>query len=204
MVEAIDFVVVERIRARGRDLGLVPPAKRVRRSAVPRIPDILCCTFDDATDSFHVVYEDFSSADVWVSELAESDGRQVVAWSVDEFRRGVEVVYADGGVTSFSAEYPRYLRDEDYRRRVDARNGGRGEDLGMKVARRVRAVRTSRKWSVAELARRAGMAAPNVHRIESGKHVPTMTTVVRLAQALDVPLEMLLRSESEPPVAQQE
>lgn len=175
------------------NLGLATPV-RIRPAGVPAVPDILLCTFDVARDKFHVVYSDLSSQDLARGELFDVGARQVVAWAVDEFRRGVEVALDDGSTTSFSAEFPRYLHDEDYRRRVDSRRGPKGQGLDERVALRIRAERDRLGWSVAELARRAGMAAPNVHRVVSGKHVPSMQTVARLAAALGVPLERLLRT----------
>lgn len=174
-------------------LGLAPPV-RLRRAGVPAVPNILLCTFDVASDKFHVVYSDLSTQDLARGELVDVGARQVVAWGVDDFGRGVEVALDDGTTTSFSAEFPRYLHDEDYRRRVDSRRGPKGQDLGERVARRIRAERERLGWSIAELARRAEMAAPNVHRVETGKHVPSMQTVARLAAALGVPLERLLRT----------
>lgn len=189
MSTAIDRVAVE--RARASFAGLVALDERPT-AGLPAVPDILVCTFDRGSDVFRVVYADHTALSLGRGELADVGERTVVAWSVDEFHRGVEVVLEDGAVTSFSAEFPRYLRDGAYRRRVDARRGGCGGDLGTRVAARVRALREERGWSVAELARRCGMAAPNVHRLESGKHVPTTRTLVRVAEGLEVALERLL------------
>ena len=165
-----------------------------KTSGVPAVPDILACTFDRSLDAFRVHYVDHTVLTLERAELTDAGERSVVAWTVDEFRRGVEVVLEDGTTTSFSAEYPRYQRDVDYRRRVDAKHSGRG-DLGPRVAARVRALREERGWSVAELARRCEMAAPNLHRLESGKHVPTTRTLLRAAEALGVPLDRLLREQ---------
>jgi len=199
MSTVLDIDVIRGVRERAGELGLARPPSRHRRSGIPKVPDILFCTFDSAGDCFHVVYADLSSGDLRRTELSDVGERRVVAWSVDEFRRGVEVVLDDGDVTSFSAEFPRYLRDAEYRRRVDSRRGRGGDDLGQRVASRVSKIREERGWSVAELARRAGMAAPNVHRVVSGRHVPSMPTIVRLSQALDVPIERLVTGSEEPP-----
>jgi DNA-binding Xre family transcriptional regulator len=191
MSAAIDLRLIERTRATAQATGL-------SRANAPeddgaRVPDILSCIYDPVGRAFHVRYMDLSHAYVGHEELAGLAGRWIVACSVDEFRRGVEIVLDDGSVTSFSAEYPRYLRDEAYRRRADARRGG-GEDLGRRVARHVRQVRSEKGWSVTELARRSGIAAPNLHRVESGKHVPSTATLVRLSEALEVPLARLLKA----------
>jgi DNA-binding Xre family transcriptional regulator len=185
---SIDLAVIERSRA---VFSALEDTASPKVSGIPEVPDILVCTFDDSTDAFRIVYHDHTSLTLERSELADVESRSVLAWDIDEFRRGVEVVLEDGSTTSFSAEFPRYLRDIGYRRKVDRKRGR--SDLGERVATRVREIRRKRGWSVAELARQCEMAAPNVHRLESGKHVPTTQTLLRIAEALEVPLERLLR-----------
>lgn len=192
MSTALDLNLIERSRAAFS--GLVAVGKP-QAAGIPKVPDILACTFDRSQDAFRVLYVDHSALTLGRGELSGVGGRAVAAWVVDELRRGVEVVLEDGSVSSFSSEFPRYLRDEDYRRKVDRRRGRSCGDLGARVAQRVRSLREKRGWSVAELARRCGMAAPNVHRLESGKHIPTTRTLVRVAQGLEVALERLLRDD---------
>jgi hypothetical protein len=179
-------------RAAGLGLGLAPPPPR--RAGPPAVPDILVCTYDPQRDRFRVVYVDLSAHELARAELADVGDRRVIAWDVDEFRRGVEVALNDGTTTSFSAELPRYLRDEAWRQRADERRGAGAGALGARVAHRVCAAREALGWSVAELARRAGMAAPNVHRVEAGRHAPSPQTVARLAAALGVPLQQLVQA----------
>jgi transcriptional regulator with XRE-family HTH domain len=38
------------------------------------------------------------------------------------------------------------------------------------------------------------MAAPNVHRVEAARHVPSTATLARLAAALEVPLASLFEA----------
>jgi transcriptional regulator with XRE-family HTH domain len=47
----------------------------------------------------------------------------------------------------------------------------------------VRQHRLSRTWSIAELARRAGLTQPEVSRVESGARKPTLRLVRGLAEA---------------------
>jgi DNA-binding Xre family transcriptional regulator len=159
-----------------------------------RVSDILDCVFDPRGDVFWVLYDDLSAAHLRREELRGIGGRQVCFWDVDEFRRGVEVVLDDGTITSFSAEYPRYLHDAKYRRRMDGRHGPGREGAAEIVAQNVKTLREERGWSVTELGRRAAMAPPNIHRVESAAHVPTTSTLLRLAMALEVPLTRLLRA----------
>jgi DNA-binding Xre family transcriptional regulator/CheY-like chemotaxis protein len=59
---------------------------------------------------------------------------------------------------------------------------GRGERIGA----RVRKAREARGWSLGDLARETGMPPPNLSRLENGKHVPSLETLERVAEALGV------------------
>lgn len=54
------------------------------------------------------------------------------------------------------------------------------------LATRLRALRAARGWSRAELARRSGVSATAIGRIERGERRPINGTVQALANALDV------------------
>ncbi len=58
----------------------------------------------------------------------------------------------------------------------------------------VRERRVATSWTQAELAREAGVSRAQVSAIEGGRHVPSVTTALALARALDVPLEELFPS----------
>jgi DNA-binding Xre family transcriptional regulator len=55
-----------------------------------------------------------------------------------------------------------------------------------RIGGRVRQEREGRGWSLAELARRTGIQPPNLSRLENGKHVPSLDTLQRVADALGV------------------
>jgi DNA-binding XRE family transcriptional regulator len=192
MTAAIDRALIERVRAEARATDLA--RSTASRSGTGRAPDLLSCVHDVSGRRFHIRYVDLSSQHLGEDELPGLEGRSVVACAVDEFRRGVEVVLDDGEVTSFSGEYPRYRHDAAYRAKVDAGGGAGAGELGVRAARRVRRARKEKGWSVAELARRCGMAAPNVHRVEAARHVPSTATLARLAEALGLPLASLFEA----------
>lgn len=189
MTAAIDHALIERVRVEARATDLA--RSTASRSGSDCAPDILSCVYDVSGRRFNVRYADLTSQKLGVDQLADIEGRSVVACAVDEFRRGVEVVLEDGGVTSFSAEYPRYRHDGGDRATSDARSSAGAGESGRRAAKRVRVARMGRGWSVAELARRCGMAASNVHRVEAARHVPSTATLARLAAALGVPLASL-------------
>jgi transcriptional regulator with XRE-family HTH domain len=64
-----------------------------------------------------------------------------------------------------------------------------GEDFG----KRIRELRERRGLTQARFGKRAGVAADTVSRVEGAHFSPTLDTMIKLAEALDLPLEGLLR-----------
>jgi transcriptional regulator with XRE-family HTH domain len=62
-----------------------------------------------------------------------------------------------------------------------------------KIAMRIKALRGKRKITQAELAERAGISHGYLARLETGRQDPTITTLEKLAKALKVPVEKLLK-----------
>ncbi|MBM4397448.1 MAG: helix-turn-helix transcriptional regulator [Deltaproteobacteria bacterium] len=61
------------------------------------------------------------------------------------------------------------------------------------IGQAVRAARLRKKLTQEELGQRSGIARPNIARIEGGRHVPSMETLRRLADALRVSMDALTR-----------
>jgi transcriptional regulator with XRE-family HTH domain len=60
------------------------------------------------------------------------------------------------------------------------------------VGDKVRDLRKERGWSQQELAGRAGISMQTVSNLETGRHVPGIATLSKIAGALGVPLPALL------------
>ncbi|HEV8420231.1 MAG TPA: helix-turn-helix transcriptional regulator, partial [Actinomycetota bacterium] len=60
---------------------------------------------------------------------------------------------------------------------------------------RVKERRDARGWSLAELARRSGISAPNIGRIERGEIRPSLETARALSRALGWAIDTLFPSE---------
>ncbi len=71
-------------------------------------------------------------------------------------------------------------QDPEYRREYDRLK------LANDVAVRVLAYRTERAISQTDLARKLGMRQPNIARLESGEHEPSLSTLARLSSVLGV------------------
>jgi ribosome-binding protein aMBF1 (putative translation factor) len=63
------------------------------------------------------------------------------------------------------------------------------------VAQRIRAARLDRGWRQKDLADACSMARPNIARLESGRRMPSISTLGRLASALEIPFGKLIKPE---------
>ncbi len=68
-------------------------------------------------------------------------------------------------------------------------------DLAEKFGKQLRTLRTSKKMSQEELAFKAGVSAAHLGQIERAEKKPTLETIGRLAEALDVSLSELFSFE---------
>jgi transcriptional regulator with XRE-family HTH domain len=73
----------------------------------------------------------------------------------------------------------------------DAERATEGD--GLQVARAVRDMRRERRLSQRQLAGRMGVPRTYISKIENGKAVPTLSSLERLAQALEVDIRVLLQ-----------
>ena len=72
------------------------------------------------------------------------------------------------------------------------------DDLGQRLAQRIRLERDGRGWSLAELAERSGVSKATISKIERAEVSPTAVVLVRLASAFDLTLAgLMLRAESQ-------
>lgn len=71
-------------------------------------------------------------------------------------------------------------------------------ELGTHIARRVRALRLARGWSLGVLAERSGLSKTNVAKIESGDGNPSLETLLRLTEALDITIGSLIAVDRPP------
>ncbi|MFO8070538.1 MAG: helix-turn-helix transcriptional regulator [Polyangia bacterium] len=69
---------------------------------------------------------------------------------------------------------------------------GVSDDLAVRVAERLKAYREGHNLTQRVMAKRIGMAPSNYNRLESGKHTPTPPTLLRIAEAMGIPLGRLV------------
>jgi len=116
--------------------------------------------------------------------IEADDGTDVVEVRLEPERYGFLVRQRSGNTYDVAADYLRYHDDPDYpyyKHRV----GGPEEERASAehIGGRVRALREAAGLSQAVLAKRTKIQRPNISRIESGKHVPSLDTLERIARA---------------------
>lgn len=164
------------------------------RSATLTTPETLRdCVYDAERQEFLVIFRDGRMYRLRRDLLPEDDGSEVLSVQVD--RDGSAFVVRQASGKSFEVPwdfvlhhvepgYP-YFKDRTSQRRLE-------KDIAVRIGGRLRELRQEKGLTAYELARRSGILRPNVSRIESGKHVPTVDTLDRLARGLGVPIAALV------------
>lgn len=143
-------------------------------------------SYDKQNGTLSIRFDDGDLATATLEALKLPE-KPIVSIAVDEFRRGIEVRFRDRSTHDIAADYFTWLTQPDYAAAYPA-----DASLGPRVGANIVSLRKQRGLSQAALAAAAGMAAPNLSRLESGRHVPTLDILLRISKALDVSLVGLL------------
>jgi transcriptional regulator with XRE-family HTH domain len=144
-------------------------------------------SYDKQGGTLSVRFDDGDLATATLEALKLPD-KPIASIAVDEFRRGIEVRFRDRSTHDISADYFTWLTQPDYAAAYPA-----DASLGPRVGANIVSLRKQRNLSQAALASAARMAAPNLSRLESGRHLPTLDILQRVSKALGVALPLLLR-----------
>ena len=96
--------------------------------------------------------------------------------------------------------------DETYSGDIDATgrsNQGHGESLSAvvnSIGPKVRHLRKQWNLSLQQLADRSDVSTAAIHKVEQGTMVPTITTLLKLAAALEQPVSYFVEEDQEPPL----
>ncbi|GAA4617941.1 XRE family transcriptional regulator [Actinoallomurus liliacearum] len=74
------------------------------------------------------------------------------------------------------------------------------DKVGDAVARTVRSLRAAHGWSLDQLAARAGVSKGVLVALEQARGNPNLGTLIRVSEALGVPLTRIVQVEEEPPI----
>lgn len=71
-------------------------------------------------------------------------------------------------------------------------NTNQNTEMGKRIGQRVKALRKKHGLTQDQLAKMSGIKRPNISRLESGKHVPGITFIQRLADSLQIKISELI------------
>jgi len=140
--------------------------------------DLIACKFDDGR------HYDLPVAALEAAE--DYDGTPPV--EVRTLHGGIAVIVRlkSGACVDFAADFVLHHCEPDYAHH-------RGKAKGTNLGTRIQVLRRQRGISQEELAGKTGIAEPNISRLESNRHVPTLKTLQKIARALGVlPRDLLV------------
>ena len=152
---------------------------------------LVAAHLDPEVELLTCAFEDGEVVRLPSARLKLPPGAPIVYAAVDRFSAGIEFVREDGTRTDCGADIIQYLVDPAYRTHHSG-DADSEEDFARRVGTRLVALRQELGLSQRDFAVRIGMAAPNYARLEAGRHVPSVPTLLRLAEVLGRPLAELI------------
>lgn len=143
-------------------------------------------SYDKTRSAVSVRFDDGDLVEATLEAL-RAPAKSIENIAIDEFRRGIEIHFEDGSMHDVSVDFFTWLTRPDYAAAYPA-----DDTLGTRVGANVVELRSQRGMSQVALAEAAGMQPPNLSRLESGRHVPTLDVLLRVAKALNVSLAALI------------
>jgi DNA-binding XRE family transcriptional regulator len=129
-----------------------------------------------------------------LSELPEADSTKVIKWALSRERDCIKVIQESGNKFEIPWDDVLYHCEPQY----EFYKGKQAqEETGLKrLGERVRQLRESKGYSVQALADKARMKRPNLSRIENGHHQPSLHTLEKIAEALEITLADMVTNRS--------
>jgi DNA-binding XRE family transcriptional regulator len=131
-----------------------------------------------------------------VSYLPEADSSQVASWTLDEDHRSFKVVQKSGNWFDVPWDDVLYHCEPGYAYYKGRHLEKTAPDCAQRIGQKIRQLRIAQGYSIEALARKAGMKRPNLSRLESGKHQPSLETLENIAGALGVTIAEILAKSS--------
>lgn len=122
-------------------------------------------------------------------DIPEDDGTKVAHYSIDENRYHFTVILKSGRQYDIVWDFIRYICDEKYEYYKDKAIAKiSSEKIGLRISQ----LRDFKKITQEELANKTGIQRANISRIESARHYPSLETLEKIADALEIPVARLL------------
>lgn len=144
------------------------------------------CFYDSERQEFLTFFLDGHVYRLARQSVPDDDGTDVLRVRVESDGSAFFVRLASGKTLEIPWDFVLYQLEPTYPFFKGRIREGLEEEGALRIGRRVREFREGKDLTTYEVARRSGIHRPNISRIENGKHVPTLDTLMRLAQALGI------------------
>lgn len=122
-------------------------------------------------------------------DIPDDDGTKIKNLEIDEDGYHFTVYLESGSKYEAVWDFIRYICDEKYEyHRNKATEGISSEDIGARICQ----IRELKKFTQEDLAKKTKILRANIARIESGKHYPSLETLEKIAESLEVPVVKIL------------
>ena len=156
-----------------------------------RIQDVI---IEPSRDTLLIVFRNGRSYRLPKKLIPGLDKTRIVTARPNEDGSAFMVRQESGNTSEIPWDFVLYHLEHEYPY-YKGRSAGRRSKAAaaQRIARRVKEVRMRLGLTASALAARSGIRRPNISRIESGRHMPSLDTLERLAEALGVPVAELVR-----------
>lgn len=162
------------------------------KAAVTSRGRLRACFYDPERHEFLIFFRDghvYRFSRQW---LPDDDGTAVLNVRVESDGSAFLVRLASGMTLEIPWDFVLYQLEPTYPFFKGRVREGLEEESALRIGRRVRDLREAKDLTTYDLAERSGIHRPNISRIERGRHVPNLDTLMRLAQALGTSVAALV------------
>ena len=154
--------------------------------AVDVIPDINALSVRMFNGNFYLLL----AADI------DDDGSRIECVHIADDRFHLTVLKESGNQIEIPWDAILYHCEPDYEHYKGRASEEMEEDRAVRIGLKVKDIRTAKGLSISQLAEIAGMQRSNLSRLEHGKHLPSLETLDRIADGLEIQVVELLAKNS--------
>lgn len=122
-------------------------------------------------------------------DIEDDDDSKIKNYKIDKNQLHFTVYLKSGKKYTVPWDFIKYLDDEEY---IYYKKNITEEISAKEIGIRIRQARTSKQFKQIDLERKTGIKRANISRIEKGEHYPSLVTLEKLAEAMEVPVAQFL------------
>lgn len=152
---------------------------------------IIKVKFLEDAKTFLLWMENMKTYALKMSDLPEADSTGVKKWSLSRKRDHILIIQESGNRLEVPWDIILYLYEPEYEYYKEKQFEKPEVEKG-RIGLMIREHRTKKGYSVQALADKIGIKRPNLSRLEHGHHQPSLETLEKIAEALEIPVVDLI------------